>query len=232
MKKGNKRGLTEFDPRNVLIAPSILAADFSRLGEEIKSVEEAGAEVLHVDVMDGHFVPNISIGPPVVQAIRKTTDLPFDVHLMIEHPEDFIVPFAEAGADHLTVHVEAACDAGDLIDLIRETGCSAGLVLKPATSVAAVEPWLDRIDLVLVMSVEPGFGGQSFMPKSLNKLTQLRRMIDRIGRNIQLEVDGGIDERTAPEALAAGANMLVAGTSVFRHPEGCGVAIKRLRGTD
>ncbi len=230
MSKKFEDRLGRIDHRRVAVAPSILAADFARLGEEIAAVEAAGAEVIHIDVMDGHFVPNISVGPPVVASLRKTTSLPFDVHLMIERPEQYVEPFAEAGADNLTVHVEVEADTGELLKQIRRAGCNAGLVVKPATPAEAVAPWVHCIDLVLVMSVEPGFGGQKFMDSALDKLRQIRSMIDRSGNHVHLEVDGGIDETTAPKAIAAGANLLVAGTSVFRHPEGCRTALDRLRG--
>ncbi len=230
MEKTNRLPLPCLDNRKILIAPSILAADFSCLGREIQAVEAGGAEILHVDVMDGHFVPNISVGPPVVEAIRKITKLPLDVHLMIEKPEDYIRPFADAGADNITVHVEAARDAGELIALIHQTGCSAGLVLKPATPASAVTRRLEQTDLILVMTVEPGFGGQSFMSDQLNKIREIKDGIERSKHNIHLEVDGGINQETAPAAIRAGANLLVAGTSVFRHPQGCEAAIRNLRG--
>ena len=221
--------LNRLDRRRTLIAPSILAADFTELGKEIERATEGGADVLHVDVMDGHFVPNLSVGPPVVKAVRNRSELPFDVHLMIDNPEKFIVPFAEAGADNISVHIELSDNPANLLELIHSSGCSAGLVLKPATSAESLSPWLDYLDLILVMSVEPGFGGQQFMPSALDKISRLRRMIEESGRNIHLEVDGGINEKTAPQAVAAGANLLVAGTSVFRHPEGAGAAIRQLR---
>ncbi len=224
-----KNPLSRLENRNVLIAPSILAADFAELGKEIKAVEDNGADVLHVDVMDGHFVPNISIGPPVVEAVRKVTSLPLDVHLMIAEPEKYIQSFAAAGADNLTVHVETSKDIKGLLEEIHQTGCSAGLVLKPATPAESVIPWIEQLDLILVMSVEPGFGGQSFMREQLVKIQKIRQAINQANANVHLEVDGGINEKTAPEAIRAGANLLVAGTSVFRHPGGCRFAIEQLR---
>ncbi len=230
-KTSDRTGLRDLDCRRILVAPSILAADFTCLGAEIESVERAGAEVVHVDVMDGHFVPNLSVGPPVVKALRKTTCLPFDVHLMIDRPENFVEPFAAAGADNITVHVEASRDLGALLETIHRAGCSAGLVVKPATPVARLADWLPVVDLILIMSVEPGFGGQKFMESSIDRIAEVAAMIVESGRNIHLEVDGGIDRETAARVIAAGANLLVAGTSVFRHPQGCETAIRELRGT-
>ena len=221
--------LTELPTDRVLIAPSILAADFSRLGEEIRSVEAGGADVLHVDVMDGHFVPNISIGPPVVGMIRPVSALPFDVHLMLTHPDRYIEPFAAAGADHITVHVESEADIGAALDRIHDLGCSAGITLRPATPAADLAPFMDRVDLILVMTVEPGFGGQSFMAEQMPKMREIRGMIDAGSRPVHLEVDGGIADGTAGLVIAAGANLLVAGTSVFRAPEGAAAAIDALR---
>ncbi len=222
--------LTRLDPQRLLVAPSILAADFSRLGEDIRRVEAAGADVLHVDVMDGHFVPNISLGPPVVAGLRGCTKLPFDVHLMISDPGRYVEAFAAAGADHLTIHVEIEGAVGAVLERIAQLGCSAGLCLRPATPVAALEPYLDLLDLVLVMTVEPGFGGQAFRDDMLPKIRELRSMAARSRRPFHIEVDGGIAAATAPLVVAAGANLLVAGTSVFRHPGGAAAAIAELRG--
>ena len=202
--------------RRVAIAPSILAADFARLGEEIAAVAEAGADYIHVDVMDGHFVPNLTIGPAVVSAVRGATDLPFDVHLMIAPVDPFIDDFVKAGADILTVHPEAGPHLHRTIQRIKSAGAKAGVALNPATPASAVEAVLDDLDLVLVMSVNPGFGGQKFITSQLNKIELLRKMIDQTGRDILLEVDGGVDPETAPKAIAAGANMLVAGSAVFK----------------
>ena len=200
----------------IAIAPSILAADFARLGEEIAAVAAAGADYIHVDVMDGHFVPNLTIGPAVVKAVRGATDLPFDVHLMISPVDPYIDAFVEAGADILTVHPEAGPHLHRTLQTIRAAGAKAGVALNPATPASVIEPVLDDIDLVLVMSVNPGFGGQKFIPSQLAKIEKVRALIDASGRNILLEVDGGVDPATAPRAIAAGATMLVAGSAVFR----------------
>ena len=200
----------------IAIAPSILAADFARLGEEIAAVAAAGADYIHVDVMDGHFVPNLTIGPAVVKAVRGATDLPFDVHLMISPVDPYIDAFVEAGADILTVHPEAGPHLHRTLQTIRAAGAKAGVALNPATPASVIEPVLDDIDLVLVMSVNPGFGGQKFIPSQLAKIEKVRALIDASGRDILLEVDGGVDPATAPQAIAAGATMLVAGSAVFR----------------
>lgn len=221
--------LTQLDTTRISIAPSILAADFSRLGDEIRRVEEAGADVIHVDIMDAHFVPNLSIGPPVVAGIRPVTALPLDVHLMLTNPERYIASFLAAGADNLTIHVEIQSDIRESLSAIRAAGCSAGITLRPGTPAAALAPYMDAVDLILVMTVEPGFGGQAFRADMLGKITTIRAMIAAQARPIHLEVDGGIDARTAPPVIAAGANLLVAGTSVFRAPAGARSAIKALR---
>ncbi|NOY80465.1 MAG: ribulose-phosphate 3-epimerase [Kiritimatiellaeota bacterium] len=214
---------------SVLVAPSLLAADFARLDREIRAAADGGADVLHLDIMDGHFVPNLSFGPPVVRAVRPVTSLPFDVHLMLAHPGAYVRPFVEAGADHITFHVEIEGNVRELLATVRETGCSVGLSLKPATPAAVLAPYLDQLDLVLVMTVEPGFGGQSFREDVAPKIRELRQMIDRGKRPVHLEVDGGIKPDTARTVLDAGANLLVAGTSVFRAPDGPGAAIRRLK---
>ena len=201
--------------RPVRIAPSILAADFARLGEEIQAVTAAGADWIHVDVMDGHFVPNLTIGPSVVKALRPYTRLPFDVHLMISPVDPFIDDFVNAGADTLTVHPEAGPHLHRTVQHVKANGVRAGVSLNPATPVSAMEHVLGDIDLVLVMTVNPGFGGQKFIESQLEKIATLRRMIDESGRDIDLEVDGGITRETAPKAIAAGADVLVAGTATF-----------------
>lgn len=227
---GRRHPLTELDPNAVTIAPSILAADFCKLGMEIQDAERAGAEVIHVDIMDGHFVPNLSMGPPVVESIRKVTSLPLDVHLMLTDPGRYSDAFLRAGADHITIHVESNGDLPGLLDHLAAAGISTGITLRPGTPVTAVEPFLDRVDLVLVMTVEPGFGGQSFMADQLPKIRTLRRWIDAGSRPVHLQVDGGITAATAPEVLAAGGRMLVAGSSVFRASEGIEYAVAALRG--
>ena len=202
--------------RTVRIAPSILSADFARLGEEVRAISEAGADWIHVDVMDGHFVPNLTIGPMVVKALRPHSALPFDVHLMISPADPYLEAFAEAGADILSVHPEAGPHLHRTIQRIKSLGCQAGVVLNPASPVSLVEDVLGDIDLILVMSVNPGFGGQGFITSQLRKIERLRRMIDDSGRAIHLEVDGGVDAKTAPQVIAAGADVLVAGTASFR----------------
>lgn len=200
----------------VLIAPSILSADFARLGEEVAVVASAGADFIHVDVMDGHFVPNLTIGPLVVKAIRPVTDLPFDVHLMISPVDAYIDDFAQAGANILTVHPEAGPHLHRTVQRIKAAGLKAGAALNPATPVSAIESIIDELDLVLVMSVNPGFGGQKFISSQLKKIEAIRALIDATGRSIHLEVDGGVDPKTAPLAIDAGADVLVAGSAVFR----------------
>lgn len=200
----------------VKIAPSILSADFSRLGAEIKKVESAGADLIHIDVMDGHFVPNITIGPLVVKACRKATRLPLDVHLMIENPDRYIPLFAAAGADIITVQVEASKNIEKDIAAIRQHRAKPGLVVNPATPIETVFRFLDRIDMVLIMSVNPGFEGQKFMPEILPKIKALRKKVDDLGLSgLDIEVDGGINLETAGEVVKAGANVLVAGSAIF-----------------
>jgi ribulose-phosphate 3-epimerase len=198
------------------IAPSILSADFANLGAEVRAITEAGADYVHVDVMDGHFVPNLTIGPGVVKALRPHSALTFDVHLMISPVDIFVPAFAEAGADIITVHPEAGPHVHRTLQLIKTLGKKAGISLNPGTPVEAVDPVLDLLDLVLVMSVNPGFGGQAFIPGALRKIEALRRRIDDSGRDIDLEVDGGINAETARGAVAAGADVLVAGTATFQ----------------
>jgi ribulose-phosphate 3-epimerase len=202
-------------PRRVKIAPSILSADFARLGEEVRALERAGADYVHIDVMDGHFVPNLTIGPLVVKALRPHSRLPFDVHLMISPVDAYVPAFAEAGADIITVHPEAGPHVHRTVQLVKSLGKKAGLSLNPGTPAEAVDNVLGDIDLVLVMSVNPGFGGQSFIASQLAKIAALRKRIDAAQRPIELEVDGGINAETASAAIAAGADVLVAGTATF-----------------
>lgn len=202
----------------VKIAPSILASDFARLADEVAKVEAAGADFLHVDVMDGHFVPNLTIGPPIVEALRKVTSLPLDVHLMITNPDTFIPEFAEAGATYLTVHTETCPHLHRTIQLIKEHGVKAGITLNPSTSLSTFEEVIADADLVLIMSVNPGFGGQKFIPAVYDKISRARDLITRTGSQALLEVDGGIKIDNAAEVVKAGANVLVAGSAIFNTP--------------
>jgi ribulose-phosphate 3-epimerase len=211
-----------------LIAPSILSADFTRLGEEIRSVEAAGADWVHADIMDGHFVPNISFGPMVVQAVRRATRMPIDVHLMISDPDPFIPEFAKAGATYISVHVETCVHLNRTIQLIRSAGARPGVVLNPATPVESLDWIIEYVDLVLVMSVNPGFGGQAFIPNSLGKIQALRKRIDAQGLKALIQVDGGVSDKTIAPIAAAGAEVFVAGSAIFGSKD-YGAAIRGLR---
>lgn len=202
-----------------LIAPSILAADFARLGEEVKAVTQAGADWIHLDVMDGHFVPNISFGPAVVKALRSSSTLPFDVHLMIAPVDAYLEAFVQAGADQILIHIEAGPHTHRSLQLIRQLGAKPGIVLCPATPAHAIAEVMDLVDVILVMTVNPGFGGQKFLTSQLPKIAQIRDMITRSGRDIRLAVDGGIDASTAPLATQAGADVLIAGSAVYGKPD-------------
>lgn len=197
------------------IAPSILSADFTRLGEEIKAVEKAGADYIHIDVMDGHFVPNITVGPMIVKAARRASDLPLDVHLMIENPELYIDDFVKAGSDLITVHAETVTHLHRLLGVIREAGVRAGAALNPATPLSSIEYVLEHVDMVVLMTVNPGFGGQSFIPEVLPKITELKKMIVQRGMKLDIEVDGGINVKNIAQVAQAGANVFVAGNAIF-----------------
>ena len=204
--------------KKVKIAPSILAADFSQLGEDVQKVEESGADLIHFDIMDGHFVPNLTMGAELVKSIRRHTELPFDVHLMMTHPQDYIESFVNAGADLITIHTEIVTAPIDVvIEKIKSFNVQVGLATRPQTPISVIDPYLSDLDLVLLMSVEPGFGGQKFIPDTLDKISYVDQKIKEIGKPIDLEVDGGINEKTAPLVIERGATILVAGTAVFKQ---------------
>ena len=212
-----------------MIAPSILSADFTRLGQQIQACQDGGADWIHVDVMDGHFVPNLTMGPFIVEACREVTDLPLDVHLMVEAPERLLEAFAQAGATNLTVHVETCPNLHRTLQTIRELGCKAGVVLNPGTPASHLDPVLHLVDLVLVMSVNPGYSGQSFLPEVLPKVSYLRQRLAEINPSAWLEIDGGMNANTLPLALQAGAQVFVAANAIFNHPQGIAAGIKELR---
>lgn len=213
----------------IKLAPSILSADFARLGEQVAEVTKAGVDYIHIDVMDGHFVPNITIGAPVVASLRSWTHLPLDVHLMIEQPERYISRFADSGADIITVHVEACPHLHRAIQVIKELGVKAGVALNPVSSLSMVDEIMPQVDLILIMSVNPGFGGQAFIPETLEKISRLRRMLDSRKVDAELEVDGGITINNASSIVKAGGRVLVVGTSVFNAKGGVSQALQKLR---
>ena len=206
-------------PHSIKIAPSILSADFSRLGDEVRKAEEAGADIIHLDIMDGHFVPNLTFGPIIVKAIRDYTKLPFYVHLMVERPEDYIERVVEAGGDLVIVHVEACTHLQKILSMIRDLGARSGVALNPATPLTTIEYVLDDLDLILIMSVNPGFGGQEFIPSVLPKIRRARRRVVKRGLEMEIAVDGGVNVEIAPKVVEAGADVLVAGTAVFGKPD-------------
>lgn len=212
-----------------LISPSILSADFSKLGSQIETAEAAGADWVHIDVMDGHFVPNLTMGPFIVQACREITDLKLDVHLMITNPDQMIPAFADAGADLLTVHVETCPDIYSTFQMIKDHGCQVGVTLNPDTPAGAIEPYLSLVDLVLVMTVFPGYSGQSFMPEVLPKIKKIRQLLDQVNPEALIEVDGGINQDTIGSTWEAGARVFVAASAIFKHPDGIQEGIQTLR---
>ena len=214
--------------KDYLLSPSILSADFTQLGNQMKQAEDAGADWFHIDVMDGHFVPNLSMGPALVKACQRATDLPLDVHLMIEEPERYLDKFAAAGASSLTVHIETCPDMDKTQKMIHDLGCKAGITLNPGTSADAIQPFLKNVDLVLVMSVNPGFSGQSFLPEVLPKINQIRKMLDDINPDVLIEVDGGINSETIRQTYDQGARVFVAASAIFKHPQGIQAGIESL----
>lgn len=216
-------------PSKYLISPSILSADFAELGAQISQAEEAGADWIHIDVMDGHYVPNLTMGPFIVETCARITDLPLDVHLMIEKPESLLEAFAQAGASTLTVHIETCPHIHRTIQIIHQLSCKAGITLNPGTPASAIAPALPFVDLVLVMTVNPGYSGQSFIPEVVPKIAQIRKMLDEVNPQTMIEVDGGITSQTLPAVLEAGAQVFVAASAIFKHPLGIKAGIKKLQ---
>ena len=212
-----------------LISPSIFSADFTRLGDQIKQAEDAGADWFHIDIMDGHFVPNISMGPFIVEACRRVTNLPLDVHLMIEEPDRYMQEFVTAGASYLTVHIETCPQMDNTLQFIHDSGCKSGITLKPGTAVQEIKPYLKDVALVLVMSVNPGFSGQSFMPEVIPKIKEIRNILDEINPDALIEVDGGINPQTITQTMEQGAQVFVAASAIFNHPQGIRAGIQSLR---
>jgi ribulose-phosphate 3-epimerase len=215
--------------RKFYIAPSILSADFTELGQQVKIAEAAGADWIHIDIMDGHFVPNMSMGRLALEACRRVSKQPLDVHLMVQEPEKFVEIFAASGADHLTVHVEATSNIHRLIQNIRELGCKAGVTLNPGTPASALGPILHLVDQVLVLTVNPGFGGQEFLPETLPKIKKIRQRLDQVNPDALIEVDGGITASTLPLVIEAGAQVFVAGNAIFNHPDGISAGVQALK---
>ena len=215
--------------KDYLISPSILSADFTQLGDQIKQAEDAGADWFHIDIMDGHFVPNISMGPFIVEATRRATDLPLDVHLMIDNPDRYLNDFASAGASSMTVHIETCPEMDQTIKIIHDLGCKAGITLKPPTPVDSIEPYLDLPELVLVMTVNPGFSGQAFIPETVPKIRQIRGLLEKSNPNALIEVDGGIGPDTIRRCYEEGARIFVAASAIFQNPGGIGNGIQSLR---
>lgn len=223
-----KKTVKDLDIHKLLVSPSILAADFAKLGEDVAKVTEGGCDLIHLDVMDGHFVPNLTIGPGIIKSIRSYSNLVFDTHLMISDPLKYADSFVKSGADHITFHLECDNPTDEVIQKLRHLGVSVGISLKPATPAEKLFPYLDQIDLVLIMTVEPGFGGQSFMSHMMPKVKAIKNEIVKRNLQVHIEVDGGLDSNTVEDAVRAGANMIVAGTSVFRNPDGITKAIAEL----
>jgi len=215
--------------KRYLIAPSILSADFTILGQQVKAAEQAGGDWIHVDIMDGHFVPNMSMGPLALKACRQVTGLPLDVHLMVQEPEKFVEIYATAGADHISVHAEATPNIHRLLQIIQQLGCKPGIVINPGTPVAVLDPILHMIHLVLVMTVNPGYGGQQFIPETMPKITAIRQKLDQVNSEALIQVDGGISTATVAIAAAAGAQVFVAGNAIFNHPGGISAGVQAIR---